>query len=445
MKNTFSRSFRNYIEKENLFLRSDAILLAVSGGLDSATMSHLFYLAKFKFAIAHCNFHLRGKDSDKDNLFVQQLAEKYNVPFFSKDFDTTGYATHKGISIEMAAREQRYQWFAELLEKEHYKYIATAHHLDDNIETVFLNLLRGTGFAGLHGILPKQQNIIRPLLFASRDEIEQYSKTEKLTHQKDTTNDSNLYRRNFIRHEIIPVFKKINPAFAKTMQANIERFKEAEKIIQRDFEKNIHSLIHQEKEQIHISISKLQQLKSEKIYLFEILNKYGFQSSVVDDIADSLNNISGKIFYSPTHRLIKDREYLLLESIKYISEENKFLIQQNDRKINTPVKLIIEHFPNKNHVISKSKQIASVDFDKLKFPLTLRKWKKGDSFFPFGMDNKKKLSDFFIDQKFSLTEKENTWLLCSGNKIVWIISHRMDNRFRITEKTKTIYTIKWKQ
>ena len=335
--------------------------------------------------------------------------------------------------------------FAELLEKEHYKSIATAHHLDDNIETVFLNLLRGTGFAGLHGILPKQQNIIRPLLFASRDEIEQYSKTEKLTHQKDTTNDSNLYRRNFIRHEIIPVFKKINPAFAKTMQANIERFKEAEKIIQRDFEKNIHSLIHQEKEQIHISISKLQQLKSEKIYLFEILNKYGFQSSVVDDIADSLNNISGKIFYSPTHRLIKDREYLLLESIKYISEENKFLIQQNDRKINTPVKLIIEHFPNKNHVISKSKQIASVDFDKLKFPLTLRKWKKGDSFFPFGMDNKKKLSDFFIDQKFSLTEKENTWLLCSGNKIVWIISHRMDNRFRITEKTKTIYTIKWKQ
>ena len=441
MKSSLLRQFRNYILKENLFEKKDKIILAVSGGIDSVAMCQLFYLARFQFAIAHCNFHLRGDESDEDSVFVKQLAEKYKVPFFITDFNTTEYARSQGISIEMAARDLRYNWFDELLKKQNYQYVAIAHQLDDSVETFFINLLRGTGIAGLHGIQPKQNKFIRPLLFITREELEHFIKKEKLEYRQDSTNQSTEIRRNFIRHKIIPLFKEMNPAFLQTMQENMERLKETESIFRKIISHEIPLLVDKKNDKIHIPIEKLKQRESSKIFLFEILTTYGFNSSAIEDIAKSLNDISGKQFFSPSHRLVRDRKYLIITPLQSAEKNGTLLIDSTIQSVETPVKLSISQSKNSKHQISKNNNIASLDFDKLKFPLEIRRWRKGDFFYPFGMNGKKKLSDFFIDNKFSILEKENAWLLCSENKIVWLIGHRIDNRFRITHQTKKVYKI----
>lgn len=443
MKSNILRQFRNYILKENLFEKKDKIILAVSGGIDSVAMCQLFHLARFQFAIAHSNFHLRGDESDQDSIFVKSLAEKYKVPFFVIDFNTTEYARQQGISIEMAARDLRYNWFKELLKMQNYQYVSIAHHLDDSVETFFINLLRGTGIAGLHGIQPKQNMFIRPLLFTRREELENFIKKEKLEYRQDSSNQSTKIRRNFIRHKIIPLFKEMNPAFLQTMQENMERLKETESIFGKIISQEIPLLVEQKDDKILIFIEKLRRKKSPKIYLFEILNNYGFNSATIEDIAESLNDISGKQFYSSTHRLVRDRKYLIITPFQSTEKNEIILIDSTIQSVETPVKLSISQFRNSKYQISKKTNIASLDFDKLKFPLEIRKWRRGDSFYPFGMNQKKKLSDFFIDNKFSIPEKENAWLLCSENKIVWLIGHRIDNRFRITEPTKKVYKIEF--
>ncbi len=443
MRTDLLRRFKKFVSEEKLFVPDDHILLAVSGGMDSVSMCHLFFLARYKFTIAHCNFHLRDEDSNKDAVFVKQLAEKYKVCFFQKDFNTTEYATQQGISIEMAARQQRYDWFNELLEKHNFYSVATAHHLDDSIETVLINLVRGTGIAGLHGILPKHNSIIRPLVFATREEIEQFVKAEQLSFRQDLSNHSVIFQRNKIRHEIIPVLKSINPAFVQTMQANINRFKDTEKIVRSVIEKNIPSLIKIKNNKTSISIRKLNRLGTVEVYLYELLNKFNFNSSVIHDIANSLNDISGKQFFSPDYRLIKDRQHLILGKIKQENLNNTFWVQAENSSIHKPVKLKISFMKGKNHTLSKEKNIADIDQDKIKFPLLIRRWQRGDAFYPLGMKQEKKLSDFFIDNKLSLSEKENSWLLCSDNKIVWVIGQRLDNRFKITSATKNILRIRF--
>ena len=438
--------FKNYIKKENLFKIEDKILLAISGGMDSVVMLYLFHKAGFNFGIAHCNFTLRDKESDADEIFVKKLSEEYKIPFFLKKFNTKQYAEENGISIQMSARELRLKWFYSLMKSENYDYVATAHHLDDQIETLLINLSRGTGIAGLHGILPKQKHLIHPLLFTYRKNISDFIKENNLNYREDSSNKTTKYTRNKIRHQIIPVFTDINPSFKNIVNKNIDRIRESEKIYKTEIRRVKKKVIYTKQNKIFINIRILKSFDNISTYLFEFLSEYNFNFQVVEDIVKSLDEISGKQFYSSTHRLLKDREYLIVaskETENELSFGDDYFIEENLSEISKPVNLSIKIFDkNNDSIIPKDSNTASLNYSKLDFPLTLRKWKKGDYFYPFGMNKKKKLSDFFIDQKLSIIEKENVLLLCSKEKIAWIIGHRIDNRFRITDNTRKIYQLK---
>ena len=437
-------AFIKYITTNKLFSPSDKTILAISGGIDSMAMCELFNKADFQFSIAHCNFGLRGKESDEDEIFVKEIAKKLNVDYYCKKFDAKKYASEKGISIQMAARELRFNWFNDLLKNNSpiYKYIATAHHLDDQTETFFINLIRGTGISGLHGIQPKHGNIIRPLLFAKRKEIEDFVDDNKLSFREDSSNKSDKYIRNKIRHKLLPLINEINPEFDNLIQKNIENFKETEEIFKYEITRQRKRIFQEENGITYFSIPELLKLKPLRTYLYEFLKPFNFSISVIEDIINSIKNISGKQFYSPTHRLIKDREYLIITQIQKAEDDIIFNISEEDKIVIRPIKLTIKKIEfNKEIQLRSSKKTAMLDFEKIKFPLSIRKWRKGDYFFPFGANSKKKLSDFFIDNKFSIIEKEASWLLCSEEKIVWIIGQRIDNRFRVSKKTKYLLKI----
>ncbi len=442
------KEFKTYISDQNLFSPNDRILLAVSGGIDSVVMSELFHRAGYTFGIAHCNFGLRGKESDADEVFVEKLADKYKVPFYSKRFFIAKDAKEKGISIQMAARELRYQWFEELLVKEKFHFIATAHHLDDQVETFFINLLRSTGIAGFHGILPKQGNIIRPLLFSYRDSIEAFARKYKLAFREDSSNLETKYLRNKIRHEVIPVFRELNPAFPQFLTETILRMRDTEVIFRKSIEATRIKIIRNDKNGTYIRIEELRKLSPVDIYAFELLSPYGFHEAVICDILHSLNDPSGKFFYSSTHRLIKNREELILNPLPDKKDSRlknvEISIPEHKKEIRKPINLsLTKTATGKKFAIDPSKDVANLDLRKIVFPLILRRWKRGDSFYPFGLNKKKKLSDYFIDSKLSILEKENTWLLCSGTHILWIVGRRMDHRFRVTSQTKEVLQVRW--
>jgi len=430
--------FKNNILVHKLFQKKDRVILTVSGGVDSVVMAELFFRSGFNFAIAHCNFQLREDESSADEFFVKKISEKYKVPFFVNRFNTSEYANNKKISIQMAARELRYNWFEKLLEEQNYDYIATAHHQNDQIETFFINLLRGTGIAGLHGILPKQSKIIRPLLFATRDMIENYAKENKIIFREDSSNSSLKYQRNYIRHNILPHFKTISPDFENIMFENIDKIYQAEQVMNQYIEIKKKELIQADKNGIIININKLKELFPIKIFLYHFLNQYGFNNETIDNIIPILDTTSGKQFFSSTHRIIKDREQLIITQISNDSNEiDELLIYKDTNNIKTPV-YIDFRITKENEIlkINTDRKWAYLDFDMLKFPLVLRKWKKGDFFVPFGMKGKKKVSDFFVDQKLSLVEKEQTWLLCSSEDIVWIVGYRINDRYKLTNKSR---------
>ena len=441
------QAFKTFISKEKLFLQGEKILLAVSGGMDSVAMTELFFRAKFIFGIAHCNFQLRGEESEKDEAFVLQLARKYKVPYFNKRFLTKELTESKSISVQMAARELRYGWFSELLRKEGFMFIATAHHLDDQIETFFINMLRSTGIAGFHGILPKQGNIIRPMLFACRGEIESFIKYNDLQYRDDRSNQEIKYLRNKIRHELIPVLAEINPGFRNILTENIFRIREAEKIFRNSVDQARNGIVRTENERVFISIREMKKLTPCTTYLFEFLSPFSFNYSVVNDIVKALDEDPGKQFYSPSHRVIKDRDDLIITPVDSERtgsiKKSEFLILENNLRLRTPLKLTFKKIlKDLDFQIDTSPLVANLDLNKISFPLTLRKWRRGDSFYPYGRSHKKKLSDFFTDHKFSIDIKENTWLLCSEGKILWIVGHRIDNRFRITPRTKQVLQIR---
>jgi len=440
------KSLTTYIQKEKLFSSSEKILLTVSGGMDSALMCELFHKAKLKFGIAHCNFQLRRKESDEDALFVEALAEKHNVPFHSIKFKTTAFAKKNKLSIQVAARELRYQWFEEIRNQYNYNYIATAHHLDDSIETFFINLIRGTGIAGLHGILPKQGNIIRPLLFTTKKEIEAYTKKHKLNYREDSSNASDKYVRNKIRHHILPVLKELNTSFESSINKSIQHLREVELIYKNDVESKRIKIVKQESNNFFISIPALKKLKPFPTYLYEFLKPFNFNASTVEEISTALDGESGKQFFSTTHRLIKDRKLLIVESLELgIKSKNgsKFQIKKNQKNFNgNRLELHFNSEPRTiNYKLKTQNSLAVLDFDTLNFPLEIRKWQIGDTFYPLGMKGKKKLSDFFIDKKLSIAQKENTWLLTSAGNIAWVIGQRIDDRFKITDKTRKIYFV----
>ncbi len=434
--------FDAFISENNLFCKTDRILIAISGGLDSVVLATLMKNSKYDVTLAHCNFHLREEESNRDEEFVRNWAKENNIKLFVKEFDTYQYMKDNKLSLEMAARDLRYEWFNSLMQEHDFTYLATAHHLDDSIETFFINLLRGTGIAGLHGIQVKNDKIVRPLLFATREEITEYAKKNNISHVEDSTNAETKFTRNKIRHNLFPILKEINPNFEIALKKDIEYLKDTETIFRKEIEKAKQEIIETDNELIKLNIFKLKALNPIKIYLYEIISEYGFNETNTIDILSCLDETSGKQFFSKTHRLIKDREYIFINKIKNNSTNEFFLINQEQGSLIHPLKMQIEILKDLKFVnISKEKNIAMLDADLVKFPLILRKWRQGDSFVPFGMRKEKKLSDYFTANKYSLLDKENQWILCSEEKIIWLIGERIDDRFRISNATKNILKI----
>ncbi|MBR5832182.1 MAG: tRNA lysidine(34) synthetase TilS [Bacteroidales bacterium] len=438
--------FVDEIENKALFNPTDTVLLAVSGGMDSVTMCELFYMAGYRFAIAHCNFRLRAEASDGDEVFVKQLAKRYGVPIHSVAFDTTKYAEENKLSIEEAARNLRYDFFDKLIEQYEYSCVATAHHRDDAIETFMLNLMRGTGIVGLHGILQKNDRIIRPLLCFSRDEITDFIEANNLQYRTDATNATLDYKRNKVRHLLVPLFRELAPAFDKTMQNNMKHIADVEMIYRQDVDTKRNKFVQPHQNGYKISMKDLETLNPLRTYLYEFLSPFGFGETVIQDIIKVRNTISGKRFLTKDYYLIKDRDYLFVYPYEDDSEDAKYIIRENDICMDVPISLEIHSMENNVSVqYDFNKYNVYFDKDKLTFPLCLRRWKNGDKFQPFGMKGKRKISDLFTDQKLSLHDKKNIWLLCNADdEILWVMGLRTDDRFKITSQTRNILNITWK-
>jgi tRNA(Ile)-lysidine synthase len=437
------QSFCQFITENKLFAQDEKIILAVSGGMDSVCMAALFHEAKYNFAIAHCNFGLRGNESDEDEDFVKKLAKKYKAPFFVQHFNTTEFAEREKISIQMAARDLRYLWFNELLAQQKYDKIAVAHHQNDVLETVLLNLVRGTGIAGLHGISPVKGKVVRPLLFANRDEIMKYISEHNLGWREDSSNESNKYSRNLLRNEVVPLLKKLNPDIENTIKQTSEKVLAAEKIFEAHIEKLRKEIFTEENQVQYFSLKKFAEKDPGVPVLFELLKNYGFGYPVAKEIFSSLGSSPGKKFESALYVLVKDREQLVITR-KDVSEFMSLSIDEGTPEIvSGNFKLIFKSASKDNFKISSSRDIACLDPDKLKFPLQLRKWKEGDWFCPLGLNKKKKLSDFLIDQKVPLNLKDKVYVLTSNGAVVWVVGHRIDDRFKITEKTEKILSVKY--
>ena len=431
--------FQAHLDTRFSFLKNEKLLVACSGGLDSVVLTHLLVKSGYDVTLAHCNFSLRGNESDTDSQFVLKLAKKLELPVFKEIFETEQFADEHSLSIQMAARTLRYQWFKELSQQLKIKYILTGHHLDDDLETFLINFSRGTGLKGLTGIPEINQKIIRPLLAFSREDILAFAERQKLNWRDDSSNFSNKYLRNALRLNIIPEWKDTSPDLLQSYKTTREHLKNSELLIE-DYIALIFSyVVELTNEGYKFSVSKLEKLPNVKALLYELLTPFGF--TAWDDIYQLLSAQSGKQVVSKTHILLKDREYLILESI---SSENshtycqEIQISSDILSIETPVKLSFERVKQLREV---SKEAIFVDYDLLKFPLKLRNWREADVFYPFGMTGKKKISKFFKDEKLSLLAKKKIWLLLSDEEVVWIIGLRADDRFKVTSKTNTILKI----
>ena len=434
MINNIKNRVEQYIKSENLFSLDQKIILAISGGADSVCLMYIFLELGIDFELAHCNFNLRGSESEDDEVFIKELASKHKLKLHLKKINTQEYALSRNISIQMAARDIRYEWFNYLKDKNNAHYIATAHHLDDSIETFLLNFIRGTGINGLMGISSKRDNIVRPLLTLTRKEIEEYLNSKNLMFRNDSSNKSLLYKRNKIRHQLIPLLEEINPKIRITISNNINRILEVEQVFKNSIDKVLARLIYKKDQYIYVSKDELIKNNPVRTYLFELLKPYKFNQ--IDDIYSALDS-HGQEFFSITHRLIIEKDELVISQINLKKEKRDFFISKNNSHISYPIRL---RLTTKNiNTISQNTYIAHFDYEKLVFPLKLRKWKNGDKFIPLGMKNFKKLSDFFIDEKYSKIRKEQQWLLCSANEIIWIVGSRIDDRYKVVSTTKKLY------
>jgi len=428
----------NYIDNNRLLNPDDKIIVGLSGGADSVALLHILHNLDYNCMAAHCNFHLRGEESDRDEQFAAKFAASLNLPFFKKDFDTRSIAKERGISIEMAARDLRYQWFAALKENQQADAIAVAHHRDDSIETLLLNLIRGTGIKGLTGIQPKMGCIVRPLLCVSKKEILQYVHEKKLPFITDSSNEQEAITRNKIRLQLIPLLETINPSVRDAIVQTIDNLNEAAKIYDAEIEKAIQVLYNNGS----ISIPLLKTFPSPESILFELLKNYGFGKETVREIYSAMDSQPGKMFYAPEYYIVKDRDEFLLSPVAR-KDEKEYFIQAGETFMEFPLRMEINIRENDATVgIDKNANTACLDYDKLQFPLILRKWKTGDKFIPLGMKNFQKLSDFFSNSKFSIIQKEKTWILTSEKKIVWVVNYRIDERFKVNNTTKTRYILK---
>ncbi len=430
----------DFIQKNNLFSTKDRLLLAVSGGVDSVVLCELCRRAGFDFAIAHCNFKLRGADSDRDERFVEVLAKKFGVDFYITHFETAVIAKQEKKSIETAARDLRYAWFESIRGENGFAYIVTAHHAGDNIETMLMNFFRGTGIRGLRGMVPKNGRVVRPLLFARRNELEVFLEANELAFVSDHTNFEDDYTRNYFRNQVIPVVQKAFPQAEENLLRNIERFAGAEWLYNEAIDTYKKKLLEHKGAEVHIPVLKLLKLPALSTVLYEIISGYGFTAHQTEEVMALLQAETGKYVASATHRIIKNRKWLIIAPL---ATENALtiLVEAGVDNIAYPGGKLTVAIMGEPVDISTDTSVAQLDAALIQFPLLLRKWKTGDYFYPLGMTKKKKLNRFLGDLKLSVPQKENTWVLEMDKKIIWVVGRRIDDRFKVTAKTKEIQLI----
>lgn len=444
------QQFQQYIQQHHLFSPKDGLLLAVSGGIDSVVLCELCHQAGYVFTIAHCNFKLRGAESERDAAFAAQLAQRYNVPFLKKEFDTEAYAAANKLSIQEAARALRYGWFEEIMVNGQWSmanegtaqgihhspftiHLLTAHHLDDNIETMLMHFFRGTGVHGLRGMLPKQGHIVRPLLFARKQAIKLFAEHHQLSWVEDSSNALDKYSRNYFRHQVIPLVQTIYPETETNLHNNLRRFTDMEVLYDQAIALHKKKLLEYKGAEVHIPVLKL--LKSDPLptIVYEIIKDYGFTAAQTDEVVNLLHSETGRYVQSATHRIIKNRRWLIIASAKN-EEAQMVVIEADEKKVAFENgALAFEQATAPFSFAGNDPLTACLHLRAIQFPLLLRKWKKGDYFYPLGLGKKKKVARFLIDQKLSLTDKEKVWVLESNKKIIWVVGLRIDDRFKIEQ------------
>ena len=452
------QAFKDFIAKERLFSAGDRLLLAVSGGLDSVVLCELMYRAEFDFSIAHCNFQLRGAESERDEAFVRQLGKRYGREVLIERFDANAYAASRKVSIQVAARELRYQWFHQIIDSwaQPAAFIITAHHLDDNIETLLMNFFKGTGIAGLRAMLPRQGKIVRPLLFATRAMLQQFAAGEGLEWVEDSSNVEDKYTRNFFRHQVIPLIQQAYPAAVQNLADNINRFREIEWIYRQAIEQQKKKLLEYKGNEVHIPVLKLQRSEPLTTLVYEIMAPFGFSAQQAPEVIGLLDSPSGKYVQSATHRILRHRRWLII-SPRDIMDAVTIVVEPGDTEVVYQQGVLrleeLSSFDVPDDILRPSPTVAAsrgrmpaspiawLDAAGIEFPLLLRKWRPGDYFYPLGMRKKKKLARFFIDNKLSLVEKEKIWVVEMNKKIIWIVGLRIDDRYRITTATRRVLKI----
>ncbi len=443
MNKDLQTEFEQFIRTERLFTRQQRLLVAVSGGVDSVVLAHLCRALEFDIELAHCNFQLRGAESMRDEEFSVQFAGMLGVPIAVKRFDTEAYAAAQKLSIQEAARELRYHWFEELMNEKGFFKLLTGHHADDNVETMLMNLFKGTGIAGLRGMLPLNARLARPLLFAEKNQIDAYARQHGLGYVEDSSNLSDKYSRNYFRLNLIPLAEKIMPGAVDHLREDIARYREVEVLYREAVDKRLKKLLVTKGAEVHIPVNKLKLMVPLRTLTFEIFSAFGFTTGQLDGIVKLMDSETGRFMESATHRLLLNRNWFILSPLS-IEDASIYIIQDGQGELNFPGhKLLIrEEGVSPGYLPPSDPQVAQLDADLIQYPLVLRRWKEGDYFYPLGMQKKKKLARFLIDRKLSKIDKEGVYVLESAGRIVWVVGQRIDDRAKIRTSTSKVLTIK---